>query len=504
MADTLKVWFSHGLGDCVQFVHLLQLYRRRGWQVQVHYDGNKAGVFKVAGVTYIGKQTDVPHHGWWHPGDFNRPRLEDDSSGSKTGGGMETAPLPNLGNKRELWEELCSIELDASPLRTPEADAEAEEFLRGLPRPIITLHTCGTTSAAEKNLSDQVVKELYKRLLDGTDGSLVLLDWDHRVPKLPHERVRHIKDDWGHIDLERLYCLLERSDLLIGVDSGPYHFAKLSTIPTIGVFHRHYPSCVSLPNSRAFNLARSTEHKMCTIERRRRWNLGEYAREMPTAEDIAVHAIRAVQGPRYLRDRKRMGRDLQLQQWVRDWCFGSTPLAIAARNHTMDVLLREATKRFMDPTIVETGCVRTKEDWGGAGNSTYIFGAYLEGLDAGHLTSVDNDRGHCEFARAYTQPWHHRITIVEDDSVGWLKNNQVPINVLYLDSMDADLSGHAEHALAEVQAAMPCLSSSSLVLIDDTVWRKGWHGKGALVVPFLQDHGWRILASGYQVLMTQE
>ena len=92
MTDTLKVWFNHGLGDCVQFVHLLQLYRRRGWQIQVHYEPNKAPLFQAAGVEYIDKIAGVPHHGWWHPGDFNRPRVEDDLAGSKTGSNINKSP----------------------------------------------------------------------------------------------------------------------------------------------------------------------------------------------------------------------------------------------------------------------------------------------------------------------------------------------------------------------------------------------------------------------------
>lgn len=505
MTDTLKVWFNHGLGDCVQFVHLLQLYRRRGWQIQVHYEPNKAPLFQAAGVEYIDKIAGVPHHGWWHPGDFNRPRVEDDLAGSKTGSNINKSPLPDIGNQRDLWNELCGIEIDGSAMRTPEADAEAKEFLRDLPRPIIALHTCGTNSAREKNLSGPVVKELYKRLLDGMDGSLVLLDWDNRVPKLPHERAKHIKDEWGHIDLRRLYCLLERSDLLIGVDSGPYHFAAVTSTPTIGVFHGHYPACITLPRQATFNLTRSTSHQACSIARRRLWNIGLYADAMPTAEEIARHALRAVAGPRYLRSRKRMGRDLQLQQWVRDWCFGSTPsLPVAPRNYTMDRLLVEATKRFDSPRIIETGCTRIPEDWVGTGNSTYVFGAYLDGLEAGKLVSVDITPSHCEFARKYTSPWEDRVAIIEDDSVRWLSQNREPINVLYLDSMDTDLPGHADHALAEIKAAMPQLTPKALVLIDDTIWIKGWQGKGALVVPFLQQHGWRILASGCQALLARE
>jgi hypothetical protein len=42
-----------------------------------------------------------------------------------------------------------------------------------------------------------------------------------------------------------------------------------------------------------------------------------------------------------------------------------------------------------------------------------------------------------------------------------------------------------------------------LILIDDTVWDRGWRGKGAKAVPWLTTRGWRILSAGYQVLLSR-
>lgn len=80
-----------------------------------------------------------------------------------------------------------------------------------------------------------------------------------------------------------------------------------------------------------------------------------------------------------------------------------------------------------------------------------------------------------------------------------------PIDVLYLDSLDTNEPGHAEHALREVQAAYRHLHAQSLVLFDDTPFGgNAFTGKGAVAVPWLLEQGWRLLYAGYQVLLCRE
>lgn len=503
MSD-LRLWFDHGLGDCVHFAVLLQLYKQRGWNVSVHYEQNKSAVWRAAGLAYAGLHDNVKYHKWAYRTDFNRPRPEWDGSGNKIAANLNTPPLPPLGDPVELWEELCGTEVSGEELETPELAAQAENFLKGLPRPIVLLHTHGTNWSGGKSLPAGTVRSLYRILLNRMGGSLILLDWDHRVPKLPHARVRHLKDDWGHISLDQLYCLMRRAQLMIGVDSGPWHFSKFTRTPGLGVFHHHYPSCICLPRPEAVHMTRSNpDYRRVNIARRRRWNIVEYAGEMSRPEEIANQALRMLAGPRYLRDVRRIGRDVQIQQWIRDWCRGSTGTSwMADRNRTFDFLLREATRRFPAPQIVETGTIRAAEDWS-AGYSTYIFGAYLDGLGAGRLVSVDNDKGHCNFSRRTVAPWRRWVAVEQSDSAQWLRKHRDPIDVLYLDSMDADLPGHAEYALTETKAAEPRLHDDSLVIFDDTTWNKGWVGKGALAIPYLLTRGWKIVESGYQVVLSK-
>ncbi len=501
----LRLWFDHGLGDCVQFAALMQLYKRRGWDISVHHEENKEPIWRAAGLPFIELDDTAYYHDWTYPAGFNTPGSLPDGAGSKLFGNLNRAPLPSLGEPMDLWEELCDIELDGEPLATSDLLAETDRFLADLPEPIVLVHTRGSNFADEKSLPDDTARELYRQLLDGMDGSLVLLDWDQRVPKLPSARVRHLKDDWGHISLDRLYCLMKRAHLLIGIDSGPFHFAKFSKIPALGVFHQFYPSCVCLPRPESVHMTRSSpEYRAANIPRRRRWNIVEYAGDMPTAQEIASHALRMLRGPRYVRDPRRIGRDVQLQQWIHDWCRGATSTSwLADRSHTFDFLLRETSRRFPSPTIVETGCIRGGEDWGGGGYSTYLFGAYLDGLDAGQLISVDITNRSCAFAREATQLWQSRVRVEQSDSVAWLRDNSLSIDVLYLDSMDVEVPEHTEHGLAEIKAALPSLHANSLVVFDDTVWNKGWRGKGTLAIPHLLEQGWKVIAAGYQVVLSR-
>ena len=42
-------------------------------------------------------------------------------------------------------------------------------------------------------------------------------------------------------------------------------------------------------------------------------------------------------------------------------------------------------------------------------------------------------------------------------------------------------------------------------MFDDTPWQNGaFAGKGAKAVPWLLDQGWRVLYSGYQVILAKQ
>jgi hypothetical protein len=495
---TIPIHFDHGGGDCVHFAHLLQVYKEYGFQTKVHYEDNKDIIWKAAGVEY----TDSgPYHPWAYYGGFNEPTPNIEWSGNKIALNINQYPLPDIGTVEEIWEKLCNVNLETAiePFLTKEAMDIAGEMVENLPRPIVLIHSHGTNMAEFKNIPNQIVMDLYRELLSRMAGSVIICDWDNRVPLLSHARVRHLKDikckcctNGHHWSLLEFYALSKLASLLIGVDSCPYHFASMTTMPVLGVFHHHYPSCITLPRAKNINMTRNAEsYRPVNQARRDRWNIVEYSGTYPTATDITKHALRILEGPRY---GLPIGRDIMMQQWIRDWCLASTSTSpFADRNSTLDYLFREMTKRFESPIIVETGCSRSPEDWS-AGNSTYLFKMY----ERGNLTSVDNDISHCNFASKMG------VNVINSDSVAWLKNHQNKIDVLYLDSMDCEEPNHAEHGLEEIKAAEHCLHEESLVVYDDTAWKKGWIGKGAKGVPYLLQNGWKIVSMGYQVILSRK
>ena len=154
-------------------------------------------------------------------------------------------PLPDIGDPQKFWGELRAVDmLTLHDDQTTEAWRSVSEFVAKLPRPITLIHSIGNTNQDSKSLDAETISELYKLMLDQSEGSLILLDWDDRVPRLANYRVRHLADDWKLLSASELVALIAQSDLLIGVDSGLLHAARLMNTPAIGYFPSayHYPA----------------------------------------------------------------------------------------------------------------------------------------------------------------------------------------------------------------------------------------------------------------------
>jgi hypothetical protein len=373
-------------------------------------------------------------------------------------------------------------------------------------------HSHGSNFADRKNLPNEVCREFYRRYLDDSDGSLVLLDWDLRIPTLRHQRVRHVKRDFGHISLEHLGALYAKADLLIGVDSGPYHFAKLFRVPTAGVWRQHIPSQCTLPNSNAVNLVRrEPDNPAKWASRRSFWNLVEYDGPEVTAEHL-MNVARSLLGAGTagaVRWPLGVGRTAARNAYFRGLLGRSTTSGgteLRDRHRTLGWLFEEASRRFESPVIVETGCIRATEDWS-AGYFTYLASAYLEARGgSGVLHSVDVDSSRLAFAKQTVARFKADVRFHHARSETWLSSGDASatIDVLYLDSLDVEDPRHAEHCLSEFLAAESRLTERSIVAIDDTTWDGGLAGKGRLAVPEMLRRGWRVRASGYQTMLTRD
>jgi hypothetical protein len=153
--------------------------------------------------------------------------------------------------------------------------------------------------------------------------------------------------------------------------------------------------------------------------------------------------------------------------------------------------------------IVETGCLRKQDNWQGDGQSTLLWSEFRRYRGVGTFHSVDIDEDAVCAAKLITAE-DPNTEIVRMDSVKYLRDRKVPIDILYLDSLDCDQSNPhpaALHCLMELTAAMPMLRRNSIVFVDDSPMGPGLkvQGKGLYVAEFMEKLGIHPFAFAYQV-----
>lgn len=154
--------------------------------------------------------------------------------------------------------------------------------------------------------------------------------------------------------------------------------------------------------------------------------------------------------------------------------------------------------------LVQTGTACSGTAWcENDGCSTIIFSDYLEEYP-GRLYSVDNSSSAIEAAKKALihEESEADILFVENDSVEFFRNFNQQIDFLYLDSFDFEFTNpipSQQHHLEEIQAAYPLLHDQSVIMIDDCGLPLG--GRGKLVIEYLKEKGWKVIADKYQVLL---
>lgn len=510
VAQRIAVHFEHGLGDCSNFAHLIPLWTRRGYEVAVSCTPDKRPLFEAAGALIIDRADGW--HPWNNPDGRGRLDAGEMWAGNKVATNLDHPVMPPLGSTADLWPELLAVRLR---LRVPQESRDrVADWLDPLPRPIVLLHTVGNTSQHSKSLPADIAEQLYLRLIDETDASIVLLDWDSRVPRFAHGRMRHLSDDFGQASVTDLAALCDQAELLVGVDSGPLHFARFTDVKALGIWcPGHYPSSYALPRAQTLNLVLHEVSKQWTRYTRIPYNVVEQRAGVRFDPAVIARYVGEMLGaPRYLEPAK-LAADIVLRQFVHDYCrggpyrghqnFGFGKTFYADRNRSFDALLREVVARFAAPRIVETGCIRMDDDFPGAGFSTYVLGDFVY-HHGGSLDSVDCNPDHVGFALARTRVFGSAVRVHTAYSWDWFAQQAEPIDVLYQDSIDTEVPTHAADALRELQSAYGLLHDRSLILYDDTPRSGGeWLGKGKLCIPWLLERGWRILYAGYQVLLAR-
>lgn len=176
---------------------------------------------------------------------------------------------------------------------------------------------------------------------------------------------------------------------------------------------------------------------------------------------------------------------------------------IDKRYHTFLFALKLMEERNVR-LIVETGTARFgKKGCIGDGCSTLIFSQWASQNNA-FLYTVDINKECLLNAERDLGPWTRYISFVHSDSVRFFNTFNQPIDFLYLDSYDFDINNpnpSQQHHLKEIIAAYPWLKHDSIVMIDDCDLPYG--GKGKLAIDYLLKRNWKIVASGYQVILVR-
>jgi len=173
------------------------------------------------------------------------------------------------------------------------------------------------------------------------------------------------------------------------------------------------------------------------------------------------------------------------------------------RYATFDYAIKLLNQKFA-PIIVETGVARFgRRECRGDGCSTIIFAEWIRD-HGGQFYSVDIDPRAIDNAKQGLAELNPYVQITRQDSIEYLRNFNRKIDFLYLDSYDFDNNNPTPsqiHHLKEIHAAYPHLAQDCIVMIDDCDLPYG--GKGKYVIEFLHMHGWKIIAQGYQVILSR-
>jgi len=156
-------------------------------------------------------------------------------------------------------------------------------------------------------------------------------------------------------------------------------------------------------------------------------------------------------------------------------------------------IIADLIARGRPVNIVETGCAREPNNWGGDGQSTLLWDWLLDKVGGTGL-SMDISADNCKAAASQVK--HFKVACV--DSVVGLRTMVEPetVDFLYLDSYDlTETIDSPTHHLAELAAVYARLPSGCLIAVDDCVSEQ--HGKHRFVRDFLARLGVHPLLRGY-------
>jgi ADP-heptose:LPS heptosyltransferase len=172
------------------------------------------------------------------------------------------------------WLELVGLvgapcaEVRARLSVTARDRAEADQALRGLPRPLVTVHP-GATDPRRRWPADRFAEVATALVVDGAgvvvvgsadEAELVRRVRDDCLRQLPNRYHGSVRGLAGDLRLPGLIGVLAESAVVIANDSGPRHLADAVDTPTVSVFW-----CANMINAGPVGRARNRTHISWTV-----------------------------------------------------------------------------------------------------------------------------------------------------------------------------------------------------------------------------------------------
>tara|TARA_B100001059_G_scaffold94764_1_gene94026 strand:+ start:93 stop:656 length:564 start_codon:yes stop_codon:yes gene_type:complete len=177
---------------------------------------------------------------------------------------------------------------------------------------------------------------------------------------------------------------------------------------------------------------------------------------------------------------------------------------LGVRFSTFKKLFQLAKDRNLK-NIVETGTARGKNkfyyikpriNWKD-GMSTLLLAEYSKEVD-GIFWSCDIDEKNIINAYNFAKELNYKINFAISDSIIFLRDLSLTIDILYLDSLDGDIPGANEHQLKEAKTSINKMNENGLILLDD----KG--SKTELSIPYFKSLGWEtVLETNQQIILSR-
>ena len=419
-------------------------------------------------------------HPWHCPSHVPEPSYHAPWEGNKISENIARPyPLPYLGQVKDVWGELMGAWLDLRPKISDDVKAKWTEYLDGLPRPLILTHTRGRTCAENKNI-DHYQDEMFATLVD-QGASVLHLDWDRASPDYHHPQIHDVCVNG--LSIEEMVCLIYSVDAMIGIDSGPCHFARLNySLPTLQVWTKHIAPSFVLP--RPDLVALTDQHNPAGVKwterKRHQYNILEV--DQLSGQVIAETCLEMLK-PRLFN--RWLGGDLLLQNLLVRMRSVGQPYRDQFR--TFGVFL--ASLQYASH-VIQLG-----EFSEGGITSTYVLGLFVDHT-CGYVYTL---------APEYSQPFSGVRFYQPENRIEFLQTFEpsLPPRGLVVGKTDPDT------ALAEVQAVLSMLAPESVILVDDCPYScrdgmGGYHGTGTKVVPYLLANGWEVVVAGYQCVLRRK